>query len=101
MAQLFAVHLLNGLQLEETGACCVGSNDVLCQLGVGACCGTVGGLDLLVEDGQCLTSGVVNLLSDAKDGALFLVFGQDPGHQLTKGNGAHNICHDNIPPMFM
>ena len=101
MAQLFTVHLLNGLQLEETGACCVGSNDVLCQLGVGACSGTVGGLDLLVEDGQCLASGVVNLLSDAKDGTLFLIFGQNPSHQLTKGNGAHNICHDNIPPMFM
>ena len=92
-AQVLAVHLLNGLQLEETGACCVCSNDVLCQLGVGACSGTVGGLDLLVEDGQSLTGGVVNLLSDAKDGTLFLVFGQDPGHQLTKGDGTHNMCH--------
>ena len=101
MAQLFAVHLLNGLQLEETGACCVGGHDVLGQLGVGTCGGAVGGLDLLVEDGQSLTGGVVNLLGDAKDGALFLVLGQNPGHQLTKGNGAHNICHDNIPPMFM
>ena len=100
-AQVLAVHLLNGLQLEETGACSVSGHDVLGQLRVGTCGGAVGSLDLLVEDGQSLTGGVVDLLCDAEDGALFLVLSQDPGHQLTKGDGTHNVCHVDFLQFFL
>ena len=100
-AQVFAVHLLNGLQLEEAGACCVSGHDVLGQLGVRTCGGAVGSLDLLVEDGQSLTGGVVDLLCNAEDGTLFLVLSQDPGHQLTKGDGTHNMCHVDFLQFFV
>ena len=86
--QICAVHLLDGLQLEEPGAGEIAGNDVLGQLGVGAGGGAEGGLDGLAEDGQLLHAGLVGLV-DAEHGAVPAVFGGDPGHQFPKGNGGH------------
>ena len=86
--QICAVHLLDGLQLEEPGAGEIAGNDVLGQLGVGAGGGAERSLDGLPEDGELLHAGLVGLV-DAEHGAVPAVFGGDPGHQFPKGNGGH------------
>ena len=86
--QIRAVHLLDGLQLEEPGAGEIAGNDVLGQLGVGAGGGAERSLDGLPEDGELLHAGLVGLV-DAEHGAVPAVFGGDPGHQFPKGNGGH------------
>ena len=96
LAQLFAVHLLDGLELKEAGTGGVGGHNVLGQLGVGTGGRAVGGFDFLIEDGQGLAGAVVHLFGNAEGAAVFFIFRQNPSHQLTEGNGTHNICHDNL-----
>ena len=90
--QVGTVHLLDGLQLEETGTAEVAGDDVLSQLGVGTGGGAEGSLDGLAEDGQLLYARLIGLV-DAKHGAIPLVFGGDPGHQFPEGNGNHQFRH--------
>ena len=87
-----AVHLLDGLELEEPGTAEVAGDDILSKLGVGTGGGAEGGLDGLAEDGQLLHARLVGAV-DAEDGAFTLVFGSDPGHQFPEGNGDHQFRH--------
>ena len=98
LGELIAVHDLHRLELKEPGTGGVGGHQVLGQLGVGTGGGAVGGLDLLLEHGQGLAVVVAHQLGHAEDGALALVLGQDPVHQVGKGNGAHNVAHTIRPP---
>ena len=90
--QISAVHLLNGLYLEEPGAGRIGGDDVLGQLAVGTGGGAEGGLDALAEDGQALAGGVV-LLMHAEHVAAAGVLGDYPIHQRFEGNGIHFLGH--------
>ena len=92
--QLFAIHLLTGLELEEASACHVSGDDVLRQLAVGACCRAERGLDLFAEDGQRFATGIVSFM-DAEDLALGGVFGGDPVHQFVEGDRVHSFRHLN------
>ena len=78
--QIGAVHLLDGLDLEEPGAGHVGGDDVLGQLAVGTGGGSEGGLDALAEDGQALARGLIGL-AHAEDLAGSGVFLHHPVHQ--------------------
>jgi hypothetical protein len=87
--QLRAVHLLDGLQFEEPGSGEVGGDNVLGQLGVGACGGTEGGLDLLpAKDGEGLLPCHVGAVN-TEDGTFPVVLGGEPVHQFLKRNGDH------------
>ena len=90
--QIRAVHLLDGLDLEEPGAGHVGGDDVLGQLAVGAGGGAEGRLDALAEDGQALARGVVRLAhtEDLAGGGVFL---HHPVHQGLERNGIHFLRH--------
>ena len=90
--QLGAVHLLDGLHLEEAGAGVVGGDDVLSQLAVGAGGGAEGGLDALPEDGQGLAGGPVALV-DAEEVAGGGVLRDSPVHQGREGDGIHFLRH--------
>ena len=100
LGQLLAVHHLHGLDLKEAAARGVGRDDVLGQLGVRAGGGAVGGLDLLLKDGQGLPVGVAHQLGHAEHGALGAVLAQNPVHQMGKGHGSHNIAHNGWPPKY-
>jgi hypothetical protein len=91
--KLGAVHLLDGLQLEEAGTRHVARDDVLGELGVGTGCRAKRGLDLLAKDGtgrRQLRAGKAAL---AEDGLLGLVLVQDPRHEVVEGHGAHDVAH--------
>ena len=90
--QISAVHLLDGLYLEEPGAGRIGGDDVLGQLAVGTGGGAEGGLDALAEDGQALAGGVV-LLMHTEHVAAADVLGDYPIHQGFEGNGIHFLGH--------
>ena len=91
-SQLFAVHLLHGLDLEEAGACKIRSDDVLCQLAVGACCRAERCLDRLAEDGERLARGIIRRMH-AEDLTLAGVFGDDPVHQRLERDRIHFFRH--------
>ena len=90
--QIGAVHLLDGLDLEEPGAGHIGGDDVLRQLAVGAGGGAEGRLDALAEDGQALSRGVV-CLAHAEDLAGRGVFLYHPVHQRLERDGIHFLRH--------
>ena len=90
--QISAVHLLDGLDLEEPGASHIGGDDVLRQLAVGAGGGAEGRLDALAEDGQALSRGVV-CLAHAEDLAGRGVFLYHPVHQRLERDGIHFLRH--------
>ena len=95
--QILTVDDLNGLDLEEAAAAGVCGDQVLSQLGVRTGSGAEGGLDLLGEDGQSLAGGVLVDVANAEDGALLGVLGEDPIHQFSKRNGAHDVAHNDSP----
>ena len=86
--QIGAVHLLDGLDLEEPCAGHIGGDDVLSQLAVGAGGGAEGSFDALTEDGQALAGGTIGLV-DAEDLAAVGVFGDHPVHKRAEGDGIH------------
>ena len=90
--QIGAVHLLDGLDLEEPGAGHIGGDDVLGQLAVGTGGGSEGGLDALAEDGQALARGLIGL-AHAEDLAGSGVFLHHPVHQGLERNGIHFLRH--------
>ena len=90
--QIGAVHLLDGLDLEEPCASHIGGDDVLSQLAVGAGGGTEGSFDALTEDGQALAGGTIGLV-DAEDLAAVGVFGDHPVHKGAEGDGIHFFRH--------
>ena len=90
--QIGAVHLLNGLDLEEPGAGHVGGDDVLGQLAVGACGGAEGSFNALAENGQGFAGGVVSL-AHTKNFAAVGVFRDHPVHQRLERDGIHFFRH--------
>ena len=90
--QLGAVHLLHGLDLEETGTGHVGGDNVLGQLAVGTGGGTEGGLNALTENGQALAVCLVSLV-DAEDLTAHGVLGDNPVHQGLERNRIHFFRH--------
>ena len=90
--QFFAVHFLHRLDLEEAGACKIRSDDVLCQLAVGAGCRAERGLNRLAEDGERLAGGIIRRMH-AEDLALAGVFGDDPVHQRLERDRIHFFRH--------
>ena len=90
--QLFAVHFLHRLDLEEAGAGKIRSDDVLCQLAVGACCRAERCLDRLAEDGERLAGGIIRRVH-AEDLTLAGVFGDDPVHQRLERDRIHFFRH--------
>ena len=91
--ELCAIHLLDGLELEEARARHIGSDDVLCKLRVGAGCRTVGRLDLLVEDRTGMARALLHDAGLAEDRALLCIFRKNPVHQLRKRHRTHDIAH--------
>ena len=91
--QLFAVHLLDGLDLEEARTGHVGRDDVLCQLAVRAGGRSERRLDALTEDGERLARGVIRHVN-AEDLALAGVFCDDPVHQRPERDRIHSFRHE-------
>ena len=91
--QLFAVHLLDGLDLEEARTGHVGRDDVLCQLAVRAGGRAERRLDALTEDGERLARGVIRHVN-AEDFALTGVFCDDPVHQRPERDRIHSFRHE-------
>ena len=91
--QLFAVHLLDGLDLEEARTGHVGRDDVLRQLAVRAGGGAERRLDALTEDGERLARGVIRHVN-AEDFALTGVFCDDPVHQRPERDRIHSFRHE-------
>ena len=90
--QLFAVHLLHGLDLEEAGTGKIGSDDVLRQLAVGTGCRAERGLDRLAEDGERLARGIIRRVH-AEDLTLTGILGDDPVHQRLERDRIHFFRH--------
>ena len=93
LAQRLAVHDLDRLEFKKAASGGVGRHQVLGQLGVGAGGGAVGGFDLLSKDGQGLAVDVADQLGHAEDAAVGAVFGQNPVHERTEGDGTHDVAH--------
>ena len=91
--QLFAVHLLDGLDLKEARAGHVGRDDVLCQLAVRAGGGAERRLNALTEDGERLARGVIRHVN-AEDLALAGVFCDDPVHHRPERDRIHSFRHE-------
>ena len=92
--KVVAVHLLYSLELKEAGAGIVCGHYILCKLGVRACGGAEGGLQLFFEQGKGLAVLFYIGRVYAEDGAEVVVLLLYPGHKLLKGYGSHSFAHD-------
>ena len=96
--KVIAVHLLHGLKLKEAGACVIGRHDILGQLGIGACGGAKGSLQLFLKDGKHLIVFLYIGGIYAEHGAALGVLIPYPGHKLLKGDRCHSFAHFAFPP---
>ncbi len=55
--------------------------------------GVEGGLDLLPENGTAVAALMADDPGYAENSALVLMLGEDPVHQISEGNGTHDIAH--------